>query len=454
MPGFSPTTGGRGRRSLRRAVVLVAPLLWCGTSTSLAAPGVAAVAVPTCHGLTATIVGTPRDDTLNGTSGNDVIVGGRGLDVIDGRGGNDVICGGPTRDKEVEGDPVFQQLDGGPGDDVVVGGTGDDFVFGSGGVDRLIGRRGSDFLFDEGNSGPTGGHDTLFGGPGNDSLGGGGGADRLFGGAGSDDFTDSTGANLLDGGEGADIFQSGQGDETIHGGGGRDTVSYLSIQEADGSTDNCNNITANLTLGTAQGAGFGIDSLQGVENVLAAGGNDVLVGDASRNVFYTGRSCDTHSPTDSVNGMGGVDRITFDSDTVDLGSAPGPIHVNLANGSARWSNGDPSLPSTVITLRSVENVTGTLFRDVIIGDAHPNRLRGGRSSDAADRIEGRGGNDLLYGGQGSDQLGGGPGADTLFGQRGNDHLDGGAGRNRNVGGIGVDSCVRPGHGIRAVSCER
>jgi Ca2+-binding RTX toxin-like protein len=475
MPVRSQTARRNGKRPLRRAVVLAVPLLWCGTSTGLAGPSIASAATPTCHGLNATIVGTPRDDTLNGTDGNDVIVGGRGLDTIDGRGGNDVLCGGPTRYKEEEGDPVYQELDGGPGNDVVVGGTGDDYLSGSDGVDRLIGQRGSDYLYDAGQSGATGGHDTMFGGPGNDSLGGGAGANRMFGGPGSDDFSGYNGANLLDGGDGPDFFASGQGDETIRGGRGRDTVDYLAIQQADGSTDSCSDITANLSLGTAHGTGFGTDALQGVENVFSGGGNDVLIGDATPNLFYTGNACGGQPPKDSVDGMGGADSISFDSENLDNGSAPGPVHVDLAAGSAHWSNRDsyPPTPPTVITLQSVENVTGTEYRDDILGDAHANALVGGTSSyDAADRIEGRGGpdqlsgsggSDALYGGPGTDQLRGGRGADslygqvgndTLYGQRNNDHLNGGTGLNRNIGGAGVDTCRNPRHGLRTVSCER
>lgn len=57
----------------------------------------------------------------------------------------------------------------------------------------------------------------------------------------------------------------------------------------------------------------------------------------------------------------------------------------------------------------------------------------------ADRIEGRGGNDLLVGLDGDDILDGGSGEDTLRGGNGNDTLTGGAGNDAFDGGAGVDT---------------
>ena len=82
----------------------------------LAHPTLASAGTPTCHGESATIVGTSGADNLHGTSGHDVIVGRGGNDVIDGRGGNDTICGGSGQDT----------LSGGAGDDRLYGGDGHD----------------------------------------------------------------------------------------------------------------------------------------------------------------------------------------------------------------------------------------------------------------------------------------------------------------------------------------
>lgn len=80
-----------------------------------------------CHGLVATIVGTPRANRIHGTPGRDVIAAGGGNDTITGAGGNDVICAGR-------------------GNDVVNGGSGNDWIQGGPGADTLRGNAGNDVL--------------------------------------------------------------------------------------------------------------------------------------------------------------------------------------------------------------------------------------------------------------------------------------------------------------------
>lgn len=100
---------------------------------------------PTCRGVSATMLGTVRDDTLRGTRLMDVILGSAGNDTIRGLGGNDILCGGPGRDV----------LEGDDGDDRLLGGRGKDQLFGGKGRDRLDGNRGNDSC----NGGP--GRDTI-----------------------------------------------------------------------------------------------------------------------------------------------------------------------------------------------------------------------------------------------------------------------------------------------------
>jgi Ca2+-binding RTX toxin-like protein len=85
------------------------------------------VAVPTCHGLMPTIVGTGANNTINGTNGPDVIVGLAGADTIKGNGGDDTLCGGDGPDT----------IDGGDGRDWIDGGASPDDIRG-GGVDTCI----------------------------------------------------------------------------------------------------------------------------------------------------------------------------------------------------------------------------------------------------------------------------------------------------------------------------
>ncbi len=100
------------------------------TSTTVPPP-------PACDGKTATIVGTPGNDTIFGTPGNDVIVGLGGSDSIQGLAGNDTICGNDGND----------QIDGGAGNDRLFGGNGNDRVLGGAGTNNLFGESGADQCF-------------------------------------------------------------------------------------------------------------------------------------------------------------------------------------------------------------------------------------------------------------------------------------------------------------------
>jgi RTX calcium-binding nonapeptide repeat (4 copies) len=77
---------------------------------------------PTCLGARATIVGTPKAETLRGTQKRDVIAALGGADRILGRGGNDLLCGGAGND-QLEGGPGRNRIDGGPGRDTCRGAT-------------------------------------------------------------------------------------------------------------------------------------------------------------------------------------------------------------------------------------------------------------------------------------------------------------------------------------------
>jgi hypothetical protein len=83
------------------------------------------VVIPTCRGLSPTIVGTVGNDIIEGTGRRDVIVSLGGADTVNGRGGNDVICGGGGSDS----------LTGGGGDDFLDGGDGSDSLRGGNGMD-------------------------------------------------------------------------------------------------------------------------------------------------------------------------------------------------------------------------------------------------------------------------------------------------------------------------------
>ena len=87
------------------------------------------------------------------------------------------------------------------------------------------------------------------------------------------------------------------------------------------------------------------------------------------------------------------------------------------------------------TFSSIEWVFGSDFDDDITGDSAANRLEG-RVGD--DTLDGGAGNDRLLGGDGNDFIMGGDGVDTIFGGEGSDTLEGGAGNDFFFGGSGGD----------------
>jgi hemolysin type calcium-binding protein len=101
------------------------------------------VVIPTCRGLTATLVGTASNDVIAGTTGRDVIVALGGADIVSGGGGADVICGGDGPDI-LKGDAGGDWIDGGASSDDIYGGAGDDTLDGGLHNDSLRGDGGRD----------------------------------------------------------------------------------------------------------------------------------------------------------------------------------------------------------------------------------------------------------------------------------------------------------------------
>ncbi len=170
-----------------------------------------------CSGVTATIVMTPLQTTVNGTSGADVIVGNALDNIINGRGGNDIICG-------LDGDDT---INGGGGNDTIHGNAGNDTIKGQGGADRLFGDDGSDEI-----SGGAGddivwglsGDDWLYGNAGNDFVDGDMGNDHIYGGSGDDIMDGFSGDDKMYGSKGNDHINGGTGNDSLYGGGDDDTL--------------------------------------------------------------------------------------------------------------------------------------------------------------------------------------------------------------------------------------
>ena len=408
------------------------------------------------------VFGSSFNDTLTGGAGTDFFNGALGDDSITGGGGFDTI-GFEEASAGVQVNLAAGTASGADGNDVlsgieaVIGGAFADTLVGSAGDDLLDGRDGNDSL--DG----AAGNDTLYGGRGSDTLIGGLGNDSLFGDGNPDDgpyaageFDDdidvadysaagaaltvnlSTGiatvasgggtdtlagfevvigtafADSMVGNSGENFFVGGAGNDTINGGGvaagGTDAVLYYDAPSA---------VNVNLATGVVTGGG-GNDVLIAITGVGGSQFNDTLTGGNADEGFAPGLGNDT------ISGGGGLDTLFYGQLVVQWASAG--VNVNLATGLATGGAGNDSFSG-------IENVTGSVFADTLLGDAGANELDGNAGNDS---LDGAGGNDMLQGGDGLDTLLGGQGNDTLDGGAGDDFLTGGAGADAYFGGTGND----------------
>jgi Ca2+-binding RTX toxin-like protein len=423
------------------------------------------------------VQGSRYNDQLFGNAANNVLVGDGGGDMLYGRAGNDTLLGGEGHDN----------LDGGAGSDALDGGAGEDWVLyaasSTGVTVNLLTGSGAggdaqgDIYFDIENVDGSTFADVLIGNAGDNKLWGKGGDDQLLGGAGND--------QLL-GGEGNDALRGGAGADFMDGGAGTDTLSYQ---------DSSAGVLVNLaSLVKGWGGDAEGDTYYGIENIVGSSHMDSLYGDDGSNDLVGLGSHDRlhgYGGNDRLLGGEGDDRLSggAGADVLDggdgndwieyLGSLSG-VTINLATsiGSGGDAQGD--------TYFGIENVSGTLFDDVITGDAGDNvldgyggadRLDGGDGIDTViyetsagvvvnlatgigsggnaqgdtyfnienvigssshDVIIGNAGNNDIQGNDGDDALHGGAGNDRLFGGFGNDVLDGGAGADSVNGGHGSD----------------
>ncbi len=379
--------------------------------------------------------GSSGDDFLDGGAGKDRLFGGGGADTISYKSSNtgvivSLVDGAGMRG-DAEGDLIadVENIEGSDYGDILVADNGINQLFGNVGNDELRGGDGDDLL----EGGP--GTDWLSGGAGSDSLNGGAGIDRasyqesntgvtvnlesgtgehghaqgdsltnienlsgsaypdmligdnddnyLEGGAGSDDLQGSGGDDILEGGAGAD---------RLDGGTGMDTISY---QGADSG------VIVRLWYGKGEEGQADGDVIVNIENIIGSSYQDVLEGDENANRLYGGGGDDLLHGSDGgdvLDGGSGVDTVTYEE------SYSG-VSVNLVDGTGRggYSEGD--------SFAEVENITGSSYSDVLVGDDNTNQLEGGAGKD---NLRGNKGNDILIGGADADRLEGGDGTDWVY----------------------------------------
>ena len=339
--------------------------------------------------------------TINGTIGNDVLIGTAADDTIFGGGGMDTISAGDGNDQIDEvGNLVGSNIDGGAGwDNLTVHTNGTAVTLGANvkGIENFnIDPQGSQITQNVTitNSAFTGAQNNTV----NINLWNGNtNIDASTVTNGNVHLSANSGNDTLRGGLGDDWFSVGDGTHSIVGNGGNDVVMYESATAG---------VNLNLKLGTASGSTIGQDTLTGIANahgtkfndtitlsdnsgyVFARAGNDQIFGGGGDDRFYGG------SGNDTINGGGGINSVDYFDDGNDTaGASINGVNVNLLTGIAidNWGGTD--------ILTNIQNINGSLFNDILLGDNSQNKIQG---SNGNDTITGNGGNDNIDGGNGTD----------------------------------------------------
>jgi Ca2+-binding RTX toxin-like protein len=320
-------------------------------------------------GLT-TFAPIPVDFKIYGGAGNDYLEGGAGIDILDGGTDNDTVSYG------VAGIGVNV--------DLLLGTATGDGTDSLTGIENIIGSAFDDTLTGDLNN------NILEGGLGINSLNGGAGSDTASyvraatavtvslavtaaqdtAGAGTDTLTaieNLLGSNFddtLTGDAANNIIEGGLGNDRISGGTGTDTASYAGASIG---------VTVNLATTVIQNTiGAGRDTLLSIENLLGSQFNDILTGSVGNNVLEGGNG------NDVINGAGGTD-------TVSYASAAKSVKVSLALTTAQ-----NTLGAGIDTLSNLQNLTGSIYSDILTGNTANNVIDGGFG---ADTMEGGLGND-------------------------------------------------------------
>ncbi|WP_343519990.1 calcium-binding protein [Sphingomonas sp.] len=222
--------------------------------------------------------------------------------------------------------------------------------------------------------------------------------------ANDDVFTGTADHESMLGGNGNDRFVAGEGFDIFNGGAGIDTASFANASAG---------VTANLMQGAIFTDGVPRIRFSSIENLEGSAFDDVLTGSAVANLLDGGAGNDVLNAgpgddtllggdgNDTLIGGTGVDILNGGAgiDTVDFAGAA--LGVTVALGSAALNETVTSSEGDQLT--GIENLTGSIYWDVLTGNEVANTLLGG------------GGNDTLTGNGGADVLDGGTGADLMTG---------------------------------------
>jgi Ca2+-binding RTX toxin-like protein len=367
------------------------------------------------------LIGDGNSNTLSGDTGNDTLEGMGGADVLDGGNGNDTatyahatsaviasmtttFSAGPTviTSGDAAGDTYIsiETLEGSTYNDYLIGEGAANYLSGSGGNDTLEGMAGADTLDGgAGNDTATYIHstagvvasmtNTFAVGPTVTTTGDAAGdtyisIETLEGSTFNDYLIGSTTANYLSGNTGDDTLEGLAGADTLNGSDGSDTATYAHATSA---------IVASLTTGLVAATGDALgDTYISIENLTGSNYADQLVGDGNANILSGGDGDDT------LEGLSGADTLDGGNgnNTASYEHAGAPVVATLTTGLSDVTTAGDAVGDTYT---NIQNLLGSVYVDVLIGDGNANILSGG---DANDTLEGMDGADTLNGGAGSD----------------------------------------------------
>lgn len=419
------------------------------------------------------VIGSDFDDVITGGTGDNVIEGGVGADTIAGTLNDvasylnssaavqiDLSIGGATQTSTGDGNgdklngilnligsANGDKLTGNISNNVIEGGGGGDELDGGGSIDTLSyasSNGGVGIQLDTNGSGMgSGGHaqgdtykffENVTGSAFDDSLSGNSIVNKLVGGKGNDFFEGFEGADVIDGGDGIDGtgYENSDAGVTVNLSSGTNTGGHaqgdkLIAIEGVYASDFRDKLTGNTLANDLSGAGDDdyIDGGSGNDVLNGGGGIDTLLGNSGDDRIDGGGDADV------MDGGAGIDTLTYSASTavkVKLGegsaaqvqSAATALVVNGVNVMLGGNNAEGD------SVKNFENLVGSAFDDVLVGNSGINKIEGGIGKD---NIDGGKGNDTIFGGFGNDTIFGGDGDDVIEGGTGADKLDGGLGKN-------------------------
>ncbi|WP_395650167.1 beta strand repeat-containing protein [Brevundimonas sp.] len=246
----------------------------------------------------------------------------------------------------------------------------------------------------------------------------------LVGGAGNDTLVGTAGADTLSGLGGNDLLEGGLGGDILDGGDGIDTVTYANATRSNVALPGFDGVMVYLSGGGSPAGEAVGDIYVSVENAIGSAFRDYISGNGQNNSLWGGDGADDlygfgqvgsttrlygEAGMDTLIGGAGIDIMDggLDEDTVTYLLSPTGLTISLRNQAENtgWAAGD--------TFISIQDVIGSEFNDVIIGNNDP----------LINQLQGQGGNDTIYGGGAAyTVLIGGVGADALHGTVGGLYL--------------------------------